>query len=84
MHYKKVISKNVTEKCAFFHFYPCSSNLFCLYLFCGAFYHNLFNGFEISVKCCVFDTFVDFLKNKYFGSCYYFFHTLTANAQETA
>ncbi len=34
MHQKKVISKNVTEICTFFHFYSCSSNLFCFKLFC--------------------------------------------------
>jgi hypothetical protein len=34
----------------FFHFYLCSSSLFCLKLNFGAFFNNFFNGFEISVK----------------------------------
>ncbi len=69
----------------FFHFYSCSSNLFCLLLFFGAFFHNFFNVFEISVKFCVFDTFFNFFKkNIFFRSYQYFFQTLKPNAQETA
>jgi hypothetical protein len=50
---QKVISKNVTEKCSFL-----------LLFMLGAFFKNLFNGFEISMKVCVwfFETFSDFLK----------------------
>jgi hypothetical protein len=35
-----------------------------LITFFGAFSNNFFNGFEISVKFCVLDTFFDFLKKK--------------------
>jgi hypothetical protein len=50
----------------FFHFYSCSSNLFCLKPFFGAFFHNFFNGFKISVKFCVFNAFFDFFEKKIF------------------
>ena len=50
---KKLLAKT-WRKNALFHFYSCSSNLFCLKHFFGAFFYNFFNGFEISVKFCVF------------------------------
>ncbi len=46
---KKVISKNVTEKCTFFTFNHVRQTCFAY-----NFFHNFFNGFEISVKICVF------------------------------
>ncbi len=51
--------------------------------FLWIFFQNFFNGFEISVKFCVFDTCLIFSK-KNFRSYIYFFQTLIANAQETA
>jgi hypothetical protein len=50
---KKVISKNVTEKCTFFTYTHVRQTCFA-YNFFGAFFRNFFNGFEISVKFCVF------------------------------
>ncbi len=51
---KKVISKNVTEICTFFTFTHVRQTCFA-YNFCfGAFFLTFFNGFEISVKFCVF------------------------------
>jgi hypothetical protein len=43
---KKVISKNMTEKCTFFTFTHVRQTYFAYYFF-GAFFHNFFNGFEI-------------------------------------
>ncbi len=37
-----------------------------LITFFDAFFHNFFNGFEISVKFCVLDTFFDFFKKNFF------------------
>jgi hypothetical protein len=65
MYQKKVISKNVTEKCTF-SLLLMFVKLVLLITFFSAFFHNLFNGFEISVKFCVFDTFFDFIKKKNF------------------
>ena len=53
LYQKKVISKNVTEKCTFFTFTHVRQTCFAYNFFC-AFFHNFFNGFEISVKFCVF------------------------------
>jgi hypothetical protein len=54
MHQKKVISKtsltnmSESEKSAFFHHVFANNFFFC------TFFQNFFNGFEISVKFCVF------------------------------
>jgi hypothetical protein len=53
MHQKKVMSKNVTEKCTF-SLLLMFVKLVLLITFFGAFVNNFFNGFEISVKFCVF------------------------------
>jgi hypothetical protein len=34
--------------------------------FFGSFFQNFFNGFEISVKFCVFDTHIEFLNKNVF------------------
>ncbi len=39
---------------------------FLLIIFFGTFLKNFFNGFEISVRFCVFDTSFDFLQRKIF------------------
>jgi hypothetical protein len=52
----------------FFNFYSCSSNLCCLELFFCIFFNN---GFEISVKFCIFDTFL--MKKKILGHISTFF-----------
>jgi hypothetical protein len=43
---------------------------------------NFFNGFEINIKFCVFDTHISFLTKK-FGSYWHFLQTLKANADKT-
>jgi hypothetical protein len=49
----------------------------CLFItFFGAFFKKVFNGFEISIKFCVFDTFLIL-----FRSYLYFFQTLEPIAQ---
>jgi hypothetical protein len=53
MHPKKVISKNVTE-ISTFSLFLMFVKLVLLITFQGAFFNNFFNGFEISVKFCVF------------------------------
>jgi hypothetical protein len=53
MNRKKVISKNVTEICPFFIFTHVRQTCFA-YSFFVAFLNIFFNGFEISVKICVF------------------------------
>jgi hypothetical protein len=60
MYQKKVISKNVTEKLLLMFV-----KLILRITFFGAFFHNFFNGFEISVKFRVFDTYFDFFKKKF-------------------
>ncbi len=65
MHQKKVISKNVTEICTF-SLLLMFVNLVLLITFFGAFFQNFFNGFEISVKFCVFYIFLDFFGEKFF------------------
>ncbi len=63
----------------FFHFYSCSSNLFCWYLFFGAFFYNFFNGFEISVKFWFFFTpFLIFCKKKIFCVIFVLFSNFEA------
>ncbi len=52
------------------------------YLLC--IFKNFFYGFEISVKFCVFDTFIYFFPKIFFRSYYYFFKTLKPYEQETA
>ena len=76
---KKVRSKtsltnmSISEKSAYFR-----------HVF-GAFFQTFFNGFEISVKFCVFwDPKWIFDKKKFFCSYYHFLYTLIATAQETA
>ncbi len=63
--HKKVITKNVTEICTFFTFIHVRKICFA-YNFFGAFFNNFFNGFEINVKFCVFDTFFDFFKKQFY------------------
>ncbi len=55
-----------------------------LIIFFGTFFQNFSNGFEISVKFCVFWHLFWFCHKIFFMSYLYFFRTLTANAQETA
>jgi hypothetical protein len=63
MHQKKVISKNVTEKSPFSLFTHVRQTFLVL------FFYNFFNGFEISVKFCVFwYLFLIFFKKKILGS----------------
>ncbi len=54
--------------------------------FFGTFFKHFFNGFEISVKFCIF--LIPFKifskKQKFFSSYWYFFQTLKPNAQEMA
>ncbi len=49
----------------FFTFTHVRQTCFAYNLFC-AFFNNFFNGFEISVKFCVFDIFFDFFKTNFF------------------
>jgi hypothetical protein len=44
-----------------------SVKLVLLVTFLCAFFYNFFNGFEISVKFCVFNIFLDFLPIKMLG-----------------
>ena len=66
MYQKKFISNNVTEKCTFFTFTHVCQTCFAYNFFFGAFFHNFFNGFEISVKFCVFWHLFRFFKKKVF------------------
>jgi hypothetical protein len=58
---KKVINKKMTEKWCFFAFITvCKS--FHLVTSIGGLFCTFFNGFEISIKFCVYDTFIKYLK----------------------
>jgi hypothetical protein len=54
MHHKKVISKNVMEKALFSLFTHVPQTFFVYNFFLVHFFYNCLNGFEISVKFCVF------------------------------
>jgi hypothetical protein len=56
-HQKKVIIKNVTEICTFLLVLMFVKLVLRITIF-GAFFKNVFNGFEISVKFCVFYIFL--------------------------
>jgi hypothetical protein len=83
MFLKKVISKNVTEICTFPLLLMFVKLVLLLIVLC-AFLKNFLNGFEFSMKFCVFDTFFNFFKKNLFRSCLYFFQTLKPNTQKTA
>jgi hypothetical protein len=55
----------MTEKCTFFTFTHVRQTCFAYNFFC-AFFHNFFNGFEISVKFCVFCLLFRFFQKKIF------------------
>jgi hypothetical protein len=63
---KKVIGKNV-KKYALFPLLLMFIKLVLLITFFGALFKNVFNGFEISMKFCVFLPFLIF-KNNFFRS----------------
>jgi hypothetical protein len=65
MHHKKVISKNVTEKSPFSLFTNVRQTFFA-YNFFWCIFYNFFDGFEISVKFCVFCIFSDFFPKSFF------------------
>jgi hypothetical protein len=52
--YQKVISKNVTKICTFSTFTHVCQTGFAYKFFLIEFFKKIFNGFEISMKFCVF------------------------------
>ncbi len=62
---KKLLVKNVMEKCTFFTFTHVRQTCFAYNFFC-AFFHNFFNRVEISVKFCVFWHLFEFFQKKFF------------------
>jgi hypothetical protein len=62
-----------SEKSAYF-----SHTFFC------AFFQNFFNGFEISVKFCIFGTHIEFLNEKFFLLLLALYLNFDSNAHKTA
>jgi hypothetical protein len=83
MHQKKVISEtsltNMTKSGKSVYFRHVFANNFF-----GTFLKTFLIGFEISVKFCVFDTHIEFLKKTLFLLFFAFFLTLNANGHEMA
>jgi hypothetical protein len=66
MHQKKLLAKMWRKYALFFTFTRIRQTCFACNFFWCIFY-KFFNGFEISVKFCVFDIFFDFFQQNFFG-----------------
>jgi hypothetical protein len=78
---KKVINKNVMEICTFSTFTHVRQTCFA-YNFFGAFFKNLFNGFEINMKFCAFDAFFDCFSKKFLKVILVLFQTWSQTSKK--
>ncbi len=73
MYQKKVISKNVTERCTFFMFTPVRQTCFAYNFFVVHFFTTFSTDSKSAWNSAFLDTFFDFLKKKILGNISTFF-----------